>query len=89
MMPPNQLKKKKINIGHFKYVEFWRMGMCKDEPMLKNLVHTWIIGITFLSYCQNLCQLKVQPSWKVFGLQTIKDLIKCKMSFTPIVDVDH
>jgi hypothetical protein len=66
------------------------MGMCKDETYAKKTwLHTLIIGITFLSYYyQNLCQLKVQPSWKVFGLQTIKDLIKCKMSFPSNVDLE-
>jgi hypothetical protein len=30
-------KEKFINGGLFKYVEFWKMGMCKDETYAKKL----------------------------------------------------
>jgi hypothetical protein len=42
---------------------------------------TSIIGKTSLSCCQNLCQFKVHPSCKVFGLQAIADLIMCEVPF--------
>ncbi len=46
---------------------------------------TWIIGKTSLSYCQNLCQFKVHPSCKVFGLQAIANSIMCKVPFLPLL----
>jgi hypothetical protein len=46
---------------------------------------TWIIGKTSLSCCQNLCQFKVHPSCKVFGLQAIVDLIMCEVPFLPLL----
>jgi hypothetical protein len=30
-------KEKLINNGLFKYVEFWKMGMCKDETYARKL----------------------------------------------------
>jgi hypothetical protein len=30
-------KEKLINNGFFKYVEFWKMGMCKDETYARKL----------------------------------------------------
>lgn len=61
-------KDKIINNGLSKYMEFWRLGMWKDEPMLDSLIHMWIIEKTSLSCWQILCQLKVQHSWKVPSL---------------------
>jgi hypothetical protein len=81
-------KEIKSIVGFLNMWSFEGWGCARMKPMLKNLVHSWIIDITFPSYYQNFCQFKVQPSWKVFSLQTNKKLIKCKMSFPSNVDVD-
>ncbi len=80
-------KEKFINNKLFKYVEFWKMGMCKDESMLWSLVCMWLIGKSSLNYCQIHCPFKIQPSWKVH-LPTIGSLIMCKVPIPPIVDVN-
>ncbi len=46
---------------------------------------TWIIEKTSLSCCQNLCQFKVCPSCKVFGLQAIANLIMFEVPFLPLL----
>jgi len=52
--------------------------------VLERLVHMCITRKMSLS-CQIICQLKIQPFWKVFGLQEIESLITCEVLFLPLV----
>jgi hypothetical protein len=66
-----------INDGLSKYLEFWKMGMCKDETYARKLG-------SYLDYFKNIFELLSKPlliqnsnCWKVFSLQVIEDLIIC------------
>ncbi len=86
MILPSQLKKKNLStMGFLNMWNFGRWRCARMKPMLESLVHTYIIRKTSLNYCQNLCQFKVRPFWKVFGLQAIRDLIMCEVPFSPML----
>jgi hypothetical protein len=46
--------KGKINIRRFKYMEFWGIGMCKDEPYVQKLG-------PYLDYWENILELLWKP----------------------------
>jgi len=74
-----------INDGLSKYLEFWKMGMCKDETYAKKLG-------PYVDYFKNIFELLSKPLltqnsnyWKVFNLQVIGDLIICQVPFLPLL----
>jgi hypothetical protein len=47
-------KEKNINNGFFKYVELWKMGMCKDETYARKLG-------PYVAYWENILELLLNP----------------------------
>jgi hypothetical protein len=86
MMPPIPLTKKSLSmVGFLNMWNFGRWGCTRMKPTPKSLVPTWFIEKTFLFCYQILCPLKIQPSWKVFGLPVIGGLIMCEVPFLPLL----
>jgi len=74
-----------INDELSKYLEFWKMGMCKDETYARTLG-------PYVDYFKNIFELLSKPlltqnsnCWKVFNLQVIGDLIICHVPFLPLL----
>jgi hypothetical protein len=61
-----------INGGLFKYLEFWKMGMCKDETYARKLgpyMDYWENIFEFLSKC---LLIQNSNSWKIFTFKQLE-----------------
>jgi hypothetical protein len=81
-------KAKMINNRLLKYVEFWKMGMCKDEIYVMKL-HSYVAyWENILKFLSNPLPLQNSTLLEGFRLPAIGGLIMCKVPIPPIVDVD-
>jgi hypothetical protein len=78
-------KERFISSGISKYIEFWKLGMLKDDlysrvmgPYVKYWDNIW-------SCYQDLSHGRVLFCWKTFGLLVIEELIMSVHPFLPLL----